>query len=514
MVVENHVIKSLYTNQVAYWLERGIDRQSTLDVFEKLNLEKKDFFIYQFDNGTVNLADKPEITGARILAQGVDGAQCVFNTRAVLYHRFFSRIAREKLGNESGFLGMSMHDMSQSSSGIPFFCFQKRLHERSILLPDIDFSIHDCYEAPQYEDAIPYSDKEIGAIFVGSTTGAIHTKKIVAGLESPRLRAGVRFRNEPGVDFHLPVIVQCDSSETEALIRELGFGDERPIGWQEQFRRRFVISMDGNGATCSRVAIALKSNCALLKYDSPFQLFYFSALIPWLHYIPIKSDEDIPRIIRLEKKNPGYFDYIGAAGADFHRRYLTPESIMDYTSCLLRAYFSSFRNSPAWIVAPEPGRDSGEAAMPEPVPRPDHMVTAKWFSILAHLSNLGDTRVDETGWPGLDHSIEGLALLPKPPYKPEDIRYKVVYHNGSFSDWHKGGEFCGTRGKGQPLRGICVELSGAMKTRFSGTCLATDNWGGIVGPMELGKLCLVPEGLYLCSVSLELQENQKQALPE
>jgi hypothetical protein len=47
------------------------------------------------------------------------------------------------------------------------------------------------------------------------------------------------------------------------------------------------------------VVIALKSNSALLKYDSPHHLYYFKELVPWLHYVPIVERGDIENILRL-----------------------------------------------------------------------------------------------------------------------------------------------------------------------------------------------------------------------
>jgi hypothetical protein len=42
------------------------------------------------------------------------------------------------------------------------------------------------------------------------------------------------------------------------------------MSWREQLRHRFLLSLDGNGAVCARLAIGLKSNSAVVKYRSPY----------------------------------------------------------------------------------------------------------------------------------------------------------------------------------------------------------------------------------------------------
>ena len=343
-IMENNILKSWCTNQLAYWFAHGMVYHKTMEAYDTMNTARDSFFIFHFNAGSVTISDKPDITGEEILSKIHGNTNNLSHYRAALYHRLFSHVAREYLPHEKGCLGMDMHDVFPTIPGIPVFCFQKKREEHTILLPDIDF-VGPCYyyTDPVFNDPIPYGEKLIKAVFVGSTTGRIHTRQSVAELANQRLRAGVHFRNDPDIDFHLPNIVQCDSPETEALIRELGFGDGGRLTWEDQFRYRFLLSMDGNGATCSRVALALKSNGVLLKYKSPYSLYYFSSLIPWLHYIPIEKHKDVNRVIAMEKRNPGYFEYIAEAGADFYRKFLTFEPIAKYTAKLLGLYFSCFR---------------------------------------------------------------------------------------------------------------------------------------------------------------------------
>ena len=109
------------------------------------------------------------------------------------------------------------------------------------------------------------------------------------------------------------------------MLREMGFGKGGMIAEKAMMTHKFIISMDGNGATCGRVAIALKSNSALLKYNSRHVLYYFRHLIPWRHYIPIDKDSDVEDIIRMELDNPGLFRFVASEGREFAERYLAKD---------------------------------------------------------------------------------------------------------------------------------------------------------------------------------------------
>jgi len=111
-----------------------------------------------------------------------------------------------------------------------------------------------------------------------------------------------------------------------------------PMSWEDQLRHRFLISIDGNGAACSRLVKSLFSNGVVVKYDSPYELYYFSALKPDQEYLPALQEQDIERTVDLEASRTGTFKHIAESGQRFAHRYLTIRSVMDYSARLLRAY--------------------------------------------------------------------------------------------------------------------------------------------------------------------------------
>ena len=269
------------------------------------------------------------------------------------YQRFLDGAARKASLNEAITIAVDLNDDPLSSPEVPVFAFQKLTGSNNVLIPDVDFLLAADNSLPSWlvSDHVPWWRKKTSAVFAGSTTGGPITAEVVQAMSLPRLRAGLFFRGKPGVDYRLTNLVGCDTPETEAMLRQMGFGAHR-MSWRAQFKHRFIISMDGNGATCSRVAIALRSQSVLLKYGSDRQLYYFYGLVPWEHYVPIDEDQDVLKVLSLAEDQPKLFREISAASKRFARSFLTRKAVERYMATLLRVYANLLNES---VAAPLPG---------------------------------------------------------------------------------------------------------------------------------------------------------------
>ena len=279
--------------------------------------------------------------GATVLPKPADidtGGEAA-SRRRQYYQRFLDGAARKAGLSETVTIAVDLNDDPLSSPDIPVFAFQKVAGSNNILIPDVDFLLAADNSLPSWlvSDHVPWWRKKNSAVFAGSTTGGPITADVVRTMSLPRLRAGLFFRDKPGVDYRLTNLVGCDTPATQAMLRQMGFGAHR-LSWRAQFKHRFIISMDGNGATCSRVAIALRSQSVLLKYGSERQLYYFYGLVPWEHYVPIEEDADVLRVVSRAREQPKTFRSISAAGQRFARSFLTPRAVESYMATLLRAY--------------------------------------------------------------------------------------------------------------------------------------------------------------------------------
>jgi glycosyltransferase involved in cell wall biosynthesis len=319
-------IRSLAADNITFWQGVNIDLAEVSEEFSRLNTLDAAVCVLDVRNGCVAPRAKSDASLSR---------QNKFRMDAYVRH-----IQEATHGTGiSTTIALFLDDTTlYDSATVPLFSFQKNSSRKLILLPDIDFLQHDFYEAEGYADRRRYAEKHASAIFAGATTGAgaITLEKLASGKVN-RINSALFFRGNPRVQFFLPKIVQCASDEVGATIAAMELGTNR-ISWEEQLGHRFILSMDGNGATCSRIALGLASNSVLAKYRSPNVLYYFSRLVPGEHYVDLGGDIDVGPMLDAEAADPMAFERIASRGTDFYREYLTRSSVIDYTASLLDAY--------------------------------------------------------------------------------------------------------------------------------------------------------------------------------
>ena len=313
--------------QVAPWLSRPLPPQAIRQEMHRLHAEIDEVALIRIENGD-----------ARVLPKPPGSPNTYPQERVEAYQMWLEGAVRTFCPELRTTVAVYPVDGALPDPPAPVFSFQKPAGNRSLLLPDFEML---GYGFPSANDRTAYFDKQCRAIFVGGTTGGLVTKQSVlpeGGL--PRILAAQYFKDCPDVTFRLPQIVQYDSQETFDMLRAMGFGDGQTVGWDEQLLNRFVISMDGNGASCSRIFMTLSSNSVLMKYDSPNILYYFSGIRPWVHYIPVAGHEDVLRYIQIERENPGFFEPVALAGQEFAAAYFNRRSASHYTAYLLQLYTS------------------------------------------------------------------------------------------------------------------------------------------------------------------------------
>jgi hypothetical protein len=486
------VLMAWAIREMTPWLLRPPSPARIHNVFEELNTTEDWAIVYSFADGDVTMVPKPDAVMPG--AAGIERAECYLN--------LFKAAARLLPTEFKATLCLCTADGVDARYGVPLFCFQKKPRETSVLLPDIDFLLSDFHRAEQYTDTTPYDAKSPKAVFAGSTSGGTVTPEIARNYGLPRLRAANFFAGSQTVDFRLPGIVQCSSEEAEAILKTNAFCRKSALSWQQQLRHRFLISMDGNGATCSRVAIALHSNSVLMKYDSDNVLFYFGGLQPWLHYVPIAADSNVDSIMALEPGMPEMFRRIAEAGRDFARTYLTEDAIHRYTAMLLQLY--------AQAVAAEPG-----AVSAAPVVRSG--ASAGATMLVGHIQNRGDEENRIGGWLGHVGSglaIEGFYIALAPGLPTEGFFYQAVLADGTLSERAQSEEFCGTRGKNTPVYGVRISTEGRFAEAYEVTCEARFVDGSMVEPVEAGTVCRAETNAPLEAMRLHIFARTNADVPQ
>lgn len=337
MLIGDDPIESLCLREMAVWNRRRVPFASALSEYQQYNDTRYSTFLLRIGDGQVSVVDKPKFYTRVQIELGSNP----YTYAVRVYRDFIQQVVEEQALDLDAVVALDIDDRGLSSPTAPVFVISKPTDRESVLLPHYEFMMADFHESDN--DDIPYSCKELGAIFAGSTTGRYFDETDIENLSLPRLRAAMYFKDHPRVDFRLTNIVQCTPG-AERMLRDLGFGGGH-CPWNEQFKKKFLISMDGNAGTCSRISVSLKSNCVLLKYHSDYVMHYFHNLQPWVHYAPIGADDEIDPILQIEESSPGFFEHIAREGTRFFRNHLQRPKIVEYTARLLSMYVASFQYS-------------------------------------------------------------------------------------------------------------------------------------------------------------------------
>ena len=326
----------LVAMQTAHWEQRRplLAGAAARQALGRLNDRSLSAFVFSVRGGKVRLWDKRRFVFPPEEETVRRDEQRAFLRRALLYRAFIEKTLRRSQAEASIDFALDVNDFPEDAADLPILAFQKARGAHNPLLPDVDFFYCKWYQRDH--DPLRYEEKTNSACFVGSSTGAWLGVENIRHRDTPRLRAAAYFCGNPRVMFRIANAVQCLSEEAKALLMSQPYFSA-PVSWQDQLQHRFLISMDGNGAACSRLVRGLLSNSVVIKFDSPYELYYLPALKPGRDYLLVENEEEVERIIETEAANPGAFREVAAAGRQFADRFLTIGSVMDYTVRLLVA---------------------------------------------------------------------------------------------------------------------------------------------------------------------------------
>ncbi len=460
-------------SELAHWVANPPTPRQFFDGFTDIYERNGSVLLFVFNGEQVRYIKRPDYLDVE---------------RADLYLRFFRHLIRFYGLRIKATIAMQMHDGPADYPSLPVFAFQKPDGDRSVLLPDVDFLSSHLYAAADLHDPIDFAEKRTSAVFAGVTSGAgqLTRAKIEAG-GLPRLNAALFFRDKPDVDFRLPVVVQSDEPEVVDMIRDMDVGVGQRLSWREQLEHKCLLSMDGNGATCSRVVLSLFSNSVLLKYDSTSQLYYFKGLRPWTEYVPIHDHADVCSVLAWERAAPGSLDSIARRGRHFADLFLSADPVCRYAATLLRLYAQTFEGARQIESAPTLSRG-------EPILR-----------VMAHVQDRGDLWAwpgDTVGEPGSGLRIERVRVHLDRGAHGGTVQVRGYDAEGVATGWVEDPASCCLPDPTQALHGLAVRLGGVLAGRLTSEVQATFIDGSSAGPVTDGEACRSPTGAPLESLTV------------
>ena len=326
-------LQTLVAAQLGHWRQQPpVQGSQALDQLQRLNASEPSIVVFELQGGQVDVWRKSSF---RHLPESETGERRMFRKRLNHYRTLLSEVLRLWPSTRPSRLVMDLRDIPMCCDEWPIFGFQRHVRANNLLLPDVDFFHHGWYLNDS--DPVPYDVKSNSACFVGASTGAPLSADAVRRHASPRLRLAHAFAGDEQVVFKIAHAAHCDTEETRQLLISQPYFST-PVAWTEQLKHRFLLSVDGNGATCSRVVKSLRSQGVLVKFRSEQELYYFPLMQAGRHFLDVGEASQVRQILRTEAQEPGHHLAVATAGQAFAARYLSAAGVLDYTRLMLEQY--------------------------------------------------------------------------------------------------------------------------------------------------------------------------------
>ena len=331
-----HAVPNWMTSQIqedlASYQENKILRSKVLEVFNQAQApsEQKLLVLFELKDGKLSATPDKQVTANHHAFQS--------------YVQSVQRLIDGADLPDLIFI-LTLHDGWTGSLSVPIFapCAHTDF-PGTICFPDFEalglrYPLKDVVKKSE----VRWKKKITKAFWRGSTTGACFTRSncydiprsrlVIQSLQYPRL-LNARFVNY--CQFEEPSFIaefqkKCPSSP--------------PVSVPRHLRYRYLIDVDGNASSWSRVYWILLSHSVLLKQASPWYQWYYKAIKPWVHYIPLAHDvSDIKDKIIWAKRNDGKAHKIAQNATNIVEGIFSEEAIRTYIVQLLKSYAACLDN--------------------------------------------------------------------------------------------------------------------------------------------------------------------------
>jgi hypothetical protein len=209
--------------------------------------------------------------------------------------------------------------------------------------PQFDWT-HVCQEISALSEKTPWEEKIGKGFWRGATTDAGGpwgwTKE--SWKEGPRGRSVYLSGLYP--EFLNSGYVESNPAMREKILA-LAQTDlplmKNQASYEEHLRYKYQLCIDGVTCTSPGYQWRLLSNCCVFKQETPQVMWFYSELIPWVHYVPLREDlSDLMEKLAWAREHDDEARRIAENGTAFAREHLLPEEILLYAYKLLVKYAS------------------------------------------------------------------------------------------------------------------------------------------------------------------------------
>lgn len=126
------------------------------------------------------------------------------------------------------------------------------------------------------------------------------------------------------------------------------FFPKKEVSWDVYVQHKYLLDVDGYAASTPGYVWKLLTNCTVFKQqESPFHLWYYDEVKPWIHYVPCKADlSDLFQKLEWAKEHDIQAKWIADNSRRFTKENLMPEHLVLYCFKVLQKYASLQRFTP------------------------------------------------------------------------------------------------------------------------------------------------------------------------
>ncbi len=336
-LTDRHFYKAVAKQQLKRWSDSGIQRA---DVDAALSVSRATKYQLDTLNGRLYRSEK-----------------CMFSMRCKGVEYFLARaLPTLKRRNRAGKkdiveLSINVRDWPQAIDGMrdtPVLSFSKKTdREADIMYPAWAFwdggpwlATISTWQWPAMRDELteaaaanPWPTKTPAVFFRGSRTSAAR---------DPFVLKGHARRGEPpppgAKRWNIRYIKNQSQRSNEIVEKEMALDFAEPVTMTEHCKYRYLLNFDGQAASFRYKTLFLCGSL-VLSVDLQWQEFWYSHLIPWVHYVPLAADgSDADAIVDFLETHQDEAATIAENGRQFVLQRLRMEDIQHYWDDLLTEY--------------------------------------------------------------------------------------------------------------------------------------------------------------------------------
>jgi hypothetical protein len=237
---------------------------------------------------------------------------------------------------------ISMHDAYAPVQGIPIFCMCKRQKDNGLIaLPDFDalyqqYQVLSKHDLTQYEPS--WSEKKSQLSWRGSTAQASLDEELMRPDNAHRFSRVILCK----LSDQFPDLIDAKFTffaQGGENVPSLQSYKGKKLSYRKLIDYKYQLLIDGNVCPYSNSGWKFFINSLLFKPDSQWIQWYFSALVPYEHYIPVERDlSDLVEKIQWAKHNDDKARTIAKNCRNFALSHLTLSDDLLYMYYVLTQY--------------------------------------------------------------------------------------------------------------------------------------------------------------------------------